>query len=413
MGPCIAYCLCSRVGSVAVAVPAPTILCFAPLSIVTARSAPYELVAPALQRSEEAARNAVLFLIGRQEADLHVEQLHLPNCMGGLGLQRLTGFEGAVCKAGYIAAASLTQKALEGGHQSFMPLTTGNDPINTYWNEATAFGAMSEAIDIHSAHDLGSMKKLQRSAGNCAKGKLHTQPIQKYKVQLDDDTTRVQAQEHLARLHGLQEGVGTGWLEVRSIKDQWELDDATMKSALRFMLGVSPGPRQNSSFTCTCGHQGSDSHHAMTCRQLQGLWTLRHDQIQSKVQFGAAAAGHSSSIEPQERHLKNLAFGDPGYGKRGDVTVSTVDDLLNIDVTVVHPASRSMRSRASREPGITAREAEKKNRRDHGVGEVGHTFVPFAIETYGRLGVEAVKLLKDWAKTAGEADLMDRNSYLV
>ena len=37
MGPCFVYCLCSRVGSVAVAVPAPTILCFAPLSIVTAR----------------------------------------------------------------------------------------------------------------------------------------------------------------------------------------------------------------------------------------------------------------------------------------------------------------------------------------------------------------------------------------
>ena len=37
MGPCVAYCLCSRVGSVAVAVPAPTI-CFAPLSIVTAGS---------------------------------------------------------------------------------------------------------------------------------------------------------------------------------------------------------------------------------------------------------------------------------------------------------------------------------------------------------------------------------------
>ena len=35
MGPCVAYCLCSRVGSVAVAVSAPTI-CFAPLSIVTA-----------------------------------------------------------------------------------------------------------------------------------------------------------------------------------------------------------------------------------------------------------------------------------------------------------------------------------------------------------------------------------------
>ena len=108
------------------------------------------------------------------------------------------------------------------------------------------------------------LKKLQRSAGNCATGKLHTQLPQKYKVQLDDDTTRVQAQEHLCRLHSLQEGVGTGWLEVRPIKDQWELNDATMNSALIFMLGLSPGPRQSSSFTCTCGHQGSDSHHAMS-----------------------------------------------------------------------------------------------------------------------------------------------------
>ena len=233
------------------------------------------------------------------------------------------------------------------------------------------------------------------------------------KYELADDAPRVQAQEHLARLPSVQEGVGTSWLEVRPIKDQWELDDATMKSVLRFMLGVSPGPRQNSSFNCTCGHQGSDSHHAMTYRQLQGLWTLRHDQIQSNVLFGAAAAGHSSSIDPQERHFKNLELGEPGHGKRGDVLVSTVDDLLNIDVTVVHPASSSMQSRASREPVMTASEAEKKKRHDHGVGAVGHTFVPFAIETYGRLGVEAVKVLKDWAKTAGEADFMDRNSYLV
>ena len=128
----------------------------------------------------------------RQEADLDVEQLYLPICMGGLGLQCLTGFESAVCKAGYIAAASLTQNALDGGHRNFMPLATGSDLINTYWNEATAFDAMSEVIDIHSAHDLDSLTKLQRSAGNCDIGKLHTQLLQKYKVQLDDDATRVQ-----------------------------------------------------------------------------------------------------------------------------------------------------------------------------------------------------------------------------
>ena len=36
VGPYIAYCLCSRVASVDVVVPAPALLSFAPLSIVTA-----------------------------------------------------------------------------------------------------------------------------------------------------------------------------------------------------------------------------------------------------------------------------------------------------------------------------------------------------------------------------------------
>jgi hypothetical protein len=65
---------------------------------------------------------------------------------------------------------------------------------------------------------------------------------------------------------------------------------------------------------------------------------MRHNHIQSMVQFGSSAAGHSSSIEPQERHLKNLRVGDVGFGQRGNVLVSTWDDLVNVDITVPHPA---------------------------------------------------------------------------
>jgi hypothetical protein len=69
--------------------------------------------------------------------------------------------------------------------------------------------------------------------------------------------------------------------------------------------------------------------------------------------------------------------------------VSALDDLLNVDIVVTHPASYSMRRRASREPGAAAKVAETKKRSTHGVGAVGHTFVPFAIESYGRLGLDA------------------------
>jgi hypothetical protein len=124
-------------------------------------------------------------------------------------------------------------------------------------------------------------------------------------------------------------------------------------------------------------------------------------------------AGQSSSIEPQERHLKDMIVGDKGYGQRGDVLVSTFDDLLNVDVVVTHPASLSRRARASRELGSEAKVAAAGKRSTHGVGAVGHTFEPFALESYGRLGLDALKVLQAWADSASGGGLFDRAGYLV
>jgi hypothetical protein len=376
-------------------------------------------VAPALEKSEAAVKSAFLSLIGRQEDDIDVEQLYLPLRQGGLGLQRMPVFDGVVCRAGYLAAASLAQAALADGAQGFQPLgAAGDEDLAACWLQLTAFsnegeGPHLKASTIQDAHSAGELQQLQRSIGGAVQAELHSLLLGKYEAQLSSEATRVQAQEHLARLHSLQQGVGTCWLDVRPTKDQWELDDATVKSALRFMLGVSPGPAHQAFFQCSCGYKGSDSHHAMTCDKLAGPRILRHTQIQSMVQCGAAAAGHSSSIEPQERHLKGLCYGDDGYGKRGDVLVSSLDDLLNVDITVTHPASYSMRSRASKEPGAAARVAEENKRRVHGANTSGHTFVPFAIESYGRLGRAAVQLLNDWADAVAGDVFFDRASYLV
>jgi hypothetical protein len=95
------------------------------------------------------------------------------------------------------------------------------------------------------------------------------------------------------------------------------------------------------------------------------------------------------------------------------VLVSTLDDLLNVDVVVTHPATFSSRARACREPGAAAKVAAQGKRAKHGVGAVGHTFVPFALESYGRLGLDALALLNDWADTASSGGLFDRGGYLV
>jgi len=92
-----------------------------------------------------------------------------------------------------------------------------------------------------------------------------------------------------------------------------------------------------------------------------------------------------------------LRFGDNGDGKRGDVRVCTHEDLLNVDIVGLHPASKTHRSTAYMQPGAAAREGEEIKTRDQGSGATGHTLVPFAIETYGRPGRSALEWLKVWA----------------
>jgi hypothetical protein len=66
-----------------------------------------------------------------------------------------------------------------------------------------------------------------------------------------------------------------------------------------------------------------------------------------RTRYGTvAAAGFDTCLEPKERHLKSLTFGESGYGKRGDILHSTLDDLINVDISIVHPASDTMRGKA-------------------------------------------------------------------
>jgi hypothetical protein len=99
------------------------------------------------------------------------------------------------------------------------------------------------------------LQTLQRRTSGVARDKRHESLLGKYRDMLPGDSSRVHAQERLARLNSLQHGRGTCWLEVKPTKDHWELDDATVKSTLRFMLGVNPGPPHQACFKCACGYR--------------------------------------------------------------------------------------------------------------------------------------------------------------
>jgi hypothetical protein len=68
-----------------------------------------------------------------------------------------------------------------------------------------------------------------------------------------------------------------------------------------------------------------------------------------------------------------------------------------------------MRAKAAKQPATTAVAREQAKRKD---GTVGYTFVAFSIGTYGRLGPEADKLLKELAKEAASTGIWVRDVFL-
>ena len=196
-------------------------------------------------------------------------------------------------------------------------------------------------------------------------------------------------------------------------KDAWKLDDGTVRSALRFMLGVAVGPTEAAFFRCLCGQHAYSVHHAMSCPSLAGFRTSRHNFMQALVRYLFSAGTLSTSMEPLERLLKTLRAGDKGYGKRGDIICLLLDEILNVDLSMIHPAAQEYRAAAAKGPGEAAKIRDRQKRNDHAKeGNQGYTFVPFSIETYGRLGKPAEELLKSVADVAASTGAVDRNTFL-
>jgi hypothetical protein len=145
---------------------------------------------------------------------------------------------------------------------------------------------------------------MQRSLPVCAAGLTSLTAAFTEGYMLTSEETEAVAQQHLARLRSAQHSAPTAWLSIVSTKDSWEIDDETVKSALRFMLGVSAGPPDQGYFTYICGYRGDDSHHAMCCDKMSGFRTLRHNHVQNTVRYGCTVAGLDTCGSPRRCALR-------------------------------------------------------------------------------------------------------------
>jgi hypothetical protein len=112
--------------------------------------------------------------------------------------------------------------------------------------------------------------------------------------------------------------------------------------------------------------------------------------------------GRASTQEPVLRHLPGLAGGagisascaSTRVEARGDILLVLPGGITIADIYVIHPLSINTLSAAAATVGAAASRRDQQKRAAYErVEPNGYPFVPFSVESYGRLGQPAMQLL--------------------
>ena len=119
-----------------------------------------------------------------------------------------------------------------------------------------------------------------------------------------------------------------------------------------------------------------------------------------------SACSFQSAAEPRDWALTGKK-GMVECKRRGDIVAGLPWlELAAVDVVVAHASAKSYAAEATKTAGWTAARAERSKRtrfRKDGPDHAASSFVPFAVETYGCMGKEAVKFVNRLGDIAGES----------
>ncbi len=137
---------------------------------------------------------------------------------------------------------------------------------------------------------------------------------------------------------------------------------------------------------CRCGHLSTNHcdviEHCLACdRSTHYTHTHRHNDVRDVLAAVARSFGISVTVEP--RFYEECY--DTVEAQRPDITFHTTPKIAT-DVTIVTPHT---------DVGIAAEQAAKEKRKIHtaACARLGHTFIPFAMETYGHKDKSCLELI--------------------
>jgi hypothetical protein len=215
----------------------------------------------------------------------------------------------------------------------------------------------------------------------------------------------------------------SAWLDTHPLSRALELKSGEFQTALRHRLGLAILPLNAPTVQCGCGatlHR-TDTDHGMRCSALAAHFMLRLDILKGILRRAVHRAGIASSLEPPLRRLPGLTAGAGASADgsairpeaRGDILMPLPQGISIADISVIHPLSLNIISRAATTSGAAASHRDQRKRTAYaGVEPHGYGFVPSSVETYVCLGQPAMKLLHSLGDEAAGPEGVTRASFV-
>ena len=376
-----------------------------------------------------------------------LEQLLLPIRHAGFGLPSSSEL---AAKAAFLSGAASAQLVMQDAPQMFRPFDGPHrGALTASWQElfddcAGDCGWPQEVQGISDRSLQSVLPVAQRDVARCVADR-------KARALLAScDCTTVAGKRDAARLRSAASAPASAWLTATP-GPTTRLGDETFVVCGRHRLGLGV-PMSVDPPPCTCGAgQASTPDHAMVCKHVAKMTQMRHDIVVSAVRRVICRAACPSSLEPMYRALAAPRQGgvprqqgaqaapaaagpgqaaraapanpprqqqqhraDPGQ-RRGDIMAVLPGGRIDIvDVVVVHPSRQDILGRSCQEEGFAARSAaNRKVRNFSGFGDAGqYEFVPFAVESYGRLGAASQSFLKTLGDVAAGRGNISKSAFV-
>ena len=340
------------------------------------------------------------------------DQMRLPLALGGFGL---VAYSKDRCSAAKLSASALADLTLHDGHDAFRSFAPESDATRR-WNElrsadwATELQALpegpapTEALEHIATAQALVARRLDRDAQAALLSNYPT-----------DTPEHRHARE---RIKSSACRSSSAYLDTLPTATTLVMGDDTFRSAGRLRLGLTSSFPGAPAVTCNCGELldgglRGDCEHALTCNRRSKQWILRHDLISNAVRRIASRATLASTVEPPMRRVGR--GGDDA--SRGDVLV-IAKVLTVLDISVIHPCAQTYIDQAYKKqadpgPGWAAdmRDDEKCKSYKKG-GYEGYAFIPFSVESYGRLGKPAMAFLNKLSRDSGLQG-MSRHAFIA